>query len=152
MSAEPTITQEQFQALIARLERLETTQIALMKCWPFVSREVADLLTSRERLRSPTSESPVSPWNYLVRRNHPWRQQLSVRGRNMTVRQLVGTVRANQWAEEEAARNLDLPREAIREAFQYAREHEELLAIEGEIERLMLERGGFTSAPEPVSG
>src|SRR5207248_2632758 len=37
-------------------------------------------------------ESPVEPWKHLVRRVHPWRKQLYVRGRNATVGQIHGTI------------------------------------------------------------
>src|SRR3974390_2580274 len=37
-------------------------------------------------------ELPVEPWKHLVARRHPWRRQLFIKGRNMTVRQLIGTV------------------------------------------------------------
>ena len=30
-------------------------------------------------------ETPAPPWKYLVVRKHPWRKQLYMRGRNMTV-------------------------------------------------------------------
>ena len=52
----------------------------------------------------------------------------------MTVRQLVGTVKANELSLEEAASDLDLPVEAIREALEYAEQNEELLRLETEIE------------------
>ncbi len=87
-------------------------------------------------------ELPVPGWQHLVMRRHPWRRQLSLAGRNMTVRQLVNTVKVNGWSEDEAARNLDLPVEAIREAFRYASENAKLLAAEAEYERLSLARRG----------
>ena len=71
-------------------------------------------------------------------RQHPWRRQLFLAGRNMTVRQLVGTVKVNGWSEDEAAKNLDLPVEAVREAFRYANENVKLLTAEAEYEGLFL--------------
>src|SRR5947209_7048401 len=50
-----------------------------------------------------TGERTVEPWEHLVRRPHPWRKQLYLRGRNMTARQLVGGIRANELDEEQAA-------------------------------------------------
>src|SRR5947209_2096968 len=41
-------------------------------------------------------EYPVPGWRHLVYRPHPRRHQLSVRGRNLTVRQLVGSIKANK--------------------------------------------------------
>ena len=68
-----------------------------------------------ERTQAP-KELPVEGWDHLVARRHPWRKQLFVAGRNLTVRQLTGTVRANGWSDEEAAEALDLPAAAVREA------------------------------------
>ena len=45
------------------------------------------------------------PWLHLVRRPHPWRSQLYLRGRNMTVRQLVGTVKANRFCQVDVFNN-----------------------------------------------
>jgi uncharacterized protein (DUF433 family) len=93
----------------------------------------------------------VAPWNYLVRRDHPWRQQLYLRGRNLTARQLVGGIKANNLDEAQAGANYHLPAEAIREALAYVEANKDLLEIEAEIERLMLKRGGVARGPQPVS-
>lgn len=45
-------------------------------------------------------ETPAPPWKHLVVRRHPWRKQLYLKGRNMTVRVLVGSVKANGFTEE----------------------------------------------------
>jgi uncharacterized protein (DUF433 family) len=97
-------------------------------------------------------ETAVEPWKYLVRRRHPWRKQLYVKGCNLTARQLVGGIKANQLDDETAAANYELPIEAIREALAYAEKNKELLETEAEIERLMLKRGGVARGPQPVSG
>src|SRR5256885_2282655 len=60
-------------------------------------------------------EFSVEPWKHLVARVHPWRRQLYLEGRNMTVRQLVGGIFANKHTEESAAADFDLPVECIRE-------------------------------------
>ncbi len=96
-------------------------------------------------------EAAVEPWQYLVRRQHPWRKQLYVKGRNMTARQLVGSMKANQLDEEAAAADYHLPVEAVREALAYVERNKELLETEAEIERLMLKRGGVARGPQPVS-
>ena len=101
--------------------------------------------------RRETREAAVEPWQYLVRRLHPWRKQLYVRGRNMTARQLVGSMKANQLDEEAAAADYRLPVEAVREALAYVERNRELLETEAEIERLMLQRGGVAHGPQPVS-
>ena len=95
-------------------------------------------------------ELPVPGWRHLVSRRHPWKKQLFIRGRNMTVRQLVGTVRVNGWNEEDAAEALDLPAGAIREATSYADANKELLAAEAEYELLALSRRGLGRDARPV--
>jgi uncharacterized protein (DUF433 family) len=95
-------------------------------------------------------ELPVSGWKHLVRRKHPWRRQLFLSGRNMTVRQMVNTVKVNGWSEDEAAKNLDLPVEAIREAFRYAGENAKLLAAEADYEGLVLAQRGHGSGTRAV--
>jgi uncharacterized protein (DUF433 family) len=101
--------------------------------------------------RSEMREAAVEPWRYLVRRQHSWRQQLYVQGRNMTARQLVGSMKANDLDEAAAAADYRLPVEAIREALAYVEKNRELLETETEIERLMLKRGGVARGPQPVS-
>lgn len=96
-------------------------------------------------------ETAVEPWHYLVRRRHPWRKQLYVKGRNMTARQLVGSMKANHLDEAATAADFRLPVEAVREAVAYVEGNRELLETEAEIERLMLKRGGFARGPQPVS-
>ena len=87
-------------------------------------------------------ETPVDPWKHLVIRRHPWRKQLYIKGRNMTVRQLIGGVSSNGFSEEEGARNYGLPVEAIREAFAYAEANPEVLERDAEYERSLLDRMG----------
>src|SRR6266852_9114494 len=101
--------------------------------------------------RKEMREAAVEPWQYLVRRQHPWRKQLYIKGRNMTARQLVGSMKANQLDEEAAAADNRVPVEAVREAFAYVERNRELLETEAEIERLMLKREGVARGPQPVS-
>jgi hypothetical protein len=96
-------------------------------------------------------EAAVEPWQYLVRRQHPWRKQLYVKGRNMTARQLVGSMKANQLDEAAVAADNRVPVEAVREALVYVERNRELLETEAEIERLMLKREGVARGPQPVS-
>ena len=97
-------------------------------------------------------ETPVEPWKHLVRRNHPWRKQLYVKGRNMTVRQLLSTVTPSGFTEDEAAEDLELPVEAIREALAYAEENAALLTYETALEHLRLAERGKRIGPWSVPG
>jgi uncharacterized protein (DUF433 family) len=128
MSDTETNTPDRLDTLETRLRRLE---------------EMID--------RKETREAAVEPWQYLVRRLHSWRKQLYIKGRNMTARQLVGSMKANHLDEPAAAADYHLPVEAVREALAYVERHRELLETEAEIERLMLKRGGVARGPQPVS-
>ena len=75
-------------------------------------------------------ETPAEPWKHLVVRRHPWRKQLYLKGLNMTVRILVGSIKSNGFTEEEAAKNYDLPVEAIREALAYFEANPEVIALD----------------------
>jgi uncharacterized protein (DUF433 family) len=122
----------------AMLERLDTLEERL--------RRLEERIDRGER-----REIAVQPWQYLVRRPHPWRQQLYVKGRNLTARQLVGAMKANQLDEKATAADYRLPVEAVREAVAYVEENRDLLETEAEIERLMLKRGGIARGPQAVS-
>src|SRR5712692_9285951 len=119
-------------------DRLDTIESRL--------RRLEEMIDRREM-----REAAVEPWQHLVRRHHPWRKQLYVKGRNMTARQLVGSMKANQLDEAAAAADNRLPVEAVREALVYVDRNKELLGTEAEIERLMLQRGGVAHGPQPVS-
>ena len=96
-------------------------------------------------------ETPAPPWKYLVVRNHPWRKQLYIKGRNMTVRQLVGGVKANKFSDEQTAENYDLPVEAIREALAYFEANPEVIALDHATEMYLLSlEGGKGRGPESV--
>ena len=93
-------------------------------------------------------ETPAPPWNYLVVRKHPWRKQLYIKGRNMTVRHLVGGVMANKFSVEQAAGNYDLPVEAIREALAYFEANPEVIALDHATEMYLISlEGGKGSWP-----
>ena len=97
-------------------------------------------------------ETPVEPWKYLVRRNHPWRKQLYIKGRKMTVRQLLSNMTPNDYTEDEAAENLELPVEAIREALAYAEQNAALLQYETAYELFRLEQWGKRVGPWSIPG
>ena len=102
--------------------------------------------------RPESLETPVEPWKHLVRRNHPWRRQLYIKGRKMTVRQLLSSIPASGSSEEDAAENLDLPVEAIREALAYAEENAALLTYETAYEHLRLAERGKRVGPWSIPG
>ena len=83
-----------------------------------------------------------STWRYLIPRPHAWRRQLYIKGRNMTVRHLVGTVKASRFTEEQAAQDLHLPVKAIREALAYFEANPEVIALDHATEMYLLSLEG----------
>jgi len=109
-----------------------------------------DAESSSQEIHRPR-ETPAPPWKYLVVRNHPWRKQLYIKGRNMTVRHLVGTVKANKFSDEQAAQDLHLPVEAIREALAYFEANSEVIALDHATEMYLISlEGGKGCGPESV--
>jgi uncharacterized protein (DUF433 family) len=81
-------------------------------------------------------------YDHLVAAPHPWRRQLSLKGRTMTVGQLVATMRADDLTPETAAEDLDLPLAQIREALAYYETHRDLVDSElQEDERRLRDKG-----------
>jgi uncharacterized protein (DUF433 family) len=86
-------------------------------------------------------------WQFLIARPHRWRRQLSIKGRNMTVGQLVSTVRANRYTPDQASDELELPLAAINEALTYFAENRDLIEMEASEERRRLGERGFSLEP-----
>ncbi len=87
--------------------------------------------------------SEVAPWHYLAARPHFWRRQLSIKGRNLTVGQLISTMRANKLSPDQAADDFDLPLAAINEAVQYYHENQAMIQLEAAEERRRLRQRGY---------
>lgn len=92
----------------------------------------------------------LSRWQYLIARPHRWRRQLSIKGRNMTVGQLVSTVRANRYTPEQASAELELPLAAILEALTYHAENQDLIELEASEERRRVEERGYPLEPKDL--
>src|SRR5947207_170177 len=98
--------------------------------------QLADALGRIQHLEQEMdSAKESSRWQYLIARPHRWRRQLSIKGRNMTVGQLLSTVRANRYTPEQASEELELPLAAITEALEYYAEHRGLIEMEASEER-----------------
>jgi uncharacterized protein (DUF433 family) len=97
------------------------------------------------------SEKQSSRWQYLIARPHPWRCQLCIKGRNMTVGQLVSTVRANRYTPEQASEDLELPLAAIHEALEYYAEQSDLIQMEASEERRRMSERGCSLEPKNLS-
>ncbi len=91
-------------------------------------------------------------YRYLVARPETGRQQLYLKGRTMTVSQLVYTMRANELDAEAAAQDMDLPLEQVQEALVYYETHRDLVESEVAEERRYLQGQGVALESEPVPG
>jgi uncharacterized protein (DUF433 family) len=74
-----------------------------------------------------------------VRIPHSWRRQFSLKGRRLTVGQLVAQMKANEMDVLAAAAAFDLMPEAVLEALDYASKNVALLASEAAEERRRVE-------------
>jgi uncharacterized protein (DUF433 family) len=124
MSTEIEVLQERLNEALSRIQRLE------------------------ERV---ATEDPAPRWRYLVERSHPWRRQLSIKGRNTTVVQLISAVRANGLSPEQASEDLGLPLQAVQEALAYYDENRTLIELEASEERRRLAERGHRLEPERLS-
>ncbi len=82
-------------------------------------------------------------YQYLVARPHPWRRQLSLKGRNMTVGQLISTMQANHLTPDEAVDDLELPLEQVRDALAYYELHRDLIEAEAREQAARLAAKGY---------
>jgi len=74
-------------------------------------------------------EAAVEPWQYLVRRQHPWRSSYMCQRRNMTGRQLVGSITTTSMKAATAA-DYHLQSTMSGEALAYVESNRELLETE----------------------
>ncbi len=103
-----------------------------------------------EQLGANGDSGPGARWQYLIARPHRWRRQLSIKGRNLTVGQLISTIRANHMSPEEASDRLDLPLAAIGEALTYYAENRALIELEATEERRRLAERGLALEPKDL--
>jgi|ERR1043165_8806838 uncharacterized protein (DUF433 family) len=116
-----------------------------------IRNELNDALGRIRQLEAEVGNGQKTPWQYLVSRPHRWRRQLCVKGRNMTVGQLVSTIRANRYTPEQASDELELPLEAIQEALAYFDENRNLIEMEAAEERRRIGERGLSLEPKDLS-
>jgi hypothetical protein len=102
-----------------------------------------------QRLVLPELEAVEGAWRWLVARPHPWRRQLWVKGRKLVAAQVWSDMQANGLSAEQAARNWDLPLEAVDEVRRYCQDNAALIALEADEERRRLNDAGVALAPAP---
>ena len=110
---------------------------------------VGDRPETAERLVLPEIEAVEGGWRWLVARPHPWRRQLWVKGRKLLAAQVWSDMQANELTAEQAARDWDLPLEAVEEILRYCKESAVLIALEADEERRRLTDAGIGLAPAP---
>ncbi|MCB0154904.1 MAG: hypothetical protein KDF65_08905 [Anaerolineae bacterium] len=91
-------------------------------------------------------------YEFLVARPETGRKQLYLKGRNMTVGQLIYKMRANDLNAEEAAADMDLPLTQVREAQVYYQTHRELIESEVAEEKQFLTGRGVELEPKDLPG
>lgn len=118
-----------------------------------VSVDPAELSRLSHALEFASRASLLAPnelYEHLVARPHPWRRQLVLKGRNMTVGQLVATMRADALTPEAAAEDLDLPIAQVREALAYYQAHADLVDAELREDAHRLREKGYPVEPPPL--
>jgi len=90
-------------------------------------------------------------YQHLTARPETGRSQLYLKGRTMTVGQLVYKMRANELNAEAAAADMDLPLEQVLEALAYYETHRDLIENEAAEEQCALLASGVDLEPAPVS-
>ena len=88
---------------------------------------------------------------YLEARPHRWRKQLYLKGRNITVGQLIYSMRANNLSAEDAAYELDLSVEQVNEAQQYYQLNKSLIERDADEEKRFLIDEGIPLEPQNLS-
>lgn len=91
-------------------------------------------------------------YQYLAARPETGRKQLFLKGRTMTVGQLVYKMRANQLSPKDAATDMDLPLDQVREALAYYETHQDLIESEMAEDKQVLLSKGVKLEPDPIPG
>jgi len=94
-------------------------------------------------MASTQTEHAASGYSHLVERPQSWRRQLYLQGRNMSVGQLVATMRANGLSAQEEAADLHIPIAHIQEALSYYELHHDLIDAELREDRRYLQEKGY---------
>jgi uncharacterized protein (DUF433 family) len=88
----------------------------------------------------------VYQYRHLVELPHPWRRQLCLKGRRLTVSQVVDAMRANNWTVDQTADEFDISPAAVAEALDYASRNELLLMEEAAEQRRRAQMGATQRA------
>lgn len=136
-------------AVTAGLETLRWVVDALQRGKRVVAVDPADLPEAYAEPLLPGLPRPEAEWVWLVRRDHPWRRQLWIKGRQLTAGDLARTIEIEGWTPERAADEYGLPLEAVVEALRYAETARELIEAEEAENRIVARRHERPGATVP---
>jgi len=88
-------------------------------------------------------------WTYLAEQPHRWRRQLYIKGRRLLASTVWRDMLSNDMSRAEAAKNWELPLEAIDEILSYCEANEYLLELETQEEAHRLASAGLQLDPAP---
>ena len=117
----------------------DITEVEHQELLDFIARvENEDAERAAAILQLAQNEVEVDDWQYLAKRNHPWRKQLYVKGQKLLASTIWQDMTANEMSIKEAADNWDLPLDTIDEVVRYCESHQDLLKLEAEKEAYKL--------------
>ena len=99
-------------------------------------------------VQSLQNQAEVDDWQYLAKRNHPWRKQLYVKGQKLLASTVWQDMITNGMSVDEAADNWDFPLDAIDEIVRYCESHQDLLKLEADEEHYLLVAKGVSFEPK----
>jgi hypothetical protein len=103
---------------------------------------------SVERLVIPELARPTEGgWRYLVEREHPWQRQMSIKGKRLLAATVWRDMLANRVSAADAAKEWDIPIEAVEEAVRWCESNRLLLDMEAREEARRLSSAGVALAP-----
>lgn len=97
------------------------------------------------RLLIPELEQSANWW-YLVERNHPWRRQMSIKGKRLLASTVWRDMVANGQTFVEAAEEWDIPVAAVQEAVRWCEANRSLIEMEAQEEARQLQGVAIASA------
>ena len=120
-------------------ESADITEIEHQELLAFVSRvENEDAERAAAILQLAQNQVEIDDWQYLAKRNHPWRKQLYVKGQKLLASTVWQDMITNGMSVEEAADNWDLSLDVIDEIIRYCESHQDLLKLEADEEHYHL--------------
>jgi uncharacterized protein (DUF433 family) len=130
-----------------RFERSSRRQRGFSQTRDVLSYTVDDAMATSDTEQ--WADQAAEGWRYLRVKPGNWRRQLWLTGRNMTVGQLVYSMRAEGMLDdpEAAAVDFELPVEQVREALEYYRRHRDLIEADADEEKRWLIEQGFDLEP-----